>query len=227
MTVEKKVLKIAKLLRKTYGKPGSRKTLPIDELIRTILSQNTNDKNSLAAFAILKKSIASWDEILKMNTRKIAGLIKHAGLASIKARRIKEALSEINRREGRLSLAGIARMDIESAKNYLMSIKGVGPKTAACVLLFSFGKPIMPVDTHIFRVAKRLGLLAKDAGIAEAHDILTNTIPKDLIYELHLGIISHGRKTCRAAGPKCGSCVLYGICDFELKRRYREKRQCQ
>ena len=220
MTSETKIRKITRLLKKAYGAPKPRKTPPVDELIRTILSQNTSDKNSVPAFHALKKKFGSWERVLETPAVSIAAVIKHAGLAGIKSARIVGALKQIKEREGKISLSRLKGMSVEDGLNYLKSIKGVGPKTAACVLLFSFGKPAMPVDTHIFRVANRIGLIAADIDIEEAHKILTSMVPKGLIYELHLGIISHGRETCRATGPKCGSCVLYGACGFNTKSFY-------
>lgn len=220
----RRIRKILGLLDKAYGRPPAlRYTDPVDELIRTVLSQNTSDVNSLKAFAVLKRNFRRWDGLLKRDTRGIAGLIKHAGLANIKARRIKDILVEIKAREGRLSLAGLKDVAVQQAAEYLTSLKGVGPKTAACVLLFSFGKPVMPVDTHIFRVAKRLGLIKGAIDIEEAHKLLTAKVPKDLIYRFHLGIIWHGRKTCKARDPRCGSCVLYNLCVFRRKAFYRKK----
>lgn len=216
---------ILNLLNAAYGRRSLlRKSNPIDELVRTILSQNTTDKNSLKAFAVLKKRFRAWDHLLKAETRRIASLIRHAGLANIKTRRIKEALAEIKRREGRLSLVRLRRLETEKALNYLKSLKGVGPKTAACVLLFSFGKPVMPVDTHIFRVTKRLGLIGKNIDIKEAHKILSRIVPKGLIYPFHSGIIEHGRKVCIAHNPRCGGpCVLYKVCRFEKKTSFRRR----
>ena len=227
MTSESKIRRIAKLLRKAYGAPKPRRTPPVDELVRTILSQNTSDKNSVPAFWALKKRFGSWEKVLKASKASIAATIKHAGLANIKSARIIGTLKAIRDREGRISLARVKGMSAKDGLEYLKSLKGVGPKTAACVLLFSFGKPVMPVDTHIFRIAKRMGLIAADIDIEEAHNILTSMVPKDLIYELHLGIISHGRETCRASSPKCGSCVLYGICGFKMKSIYRKKELCR
>jgi len=222
--MREKIRKIIKLLHKRYGAPRPyRKSDPVDELIRTILSQNTTDKNSLSAFWVLKKNFKSWDRILKLDTRRVARLIRHAGLANIKARRIKDALKEIDRREGKIGLSSLGRLDLESSLEYLRSLKGVGPKTAACVLLFSFAKPIMPVDTHIFRVTKRLGLIDKKLNIQDAHAYLSGIVPKDLIYDFHLGIIEHGRKTCKAQYPRCGICVLYGVCKFEKKAFFRKR----
>lgn len=212
MTSETKIRKIAKLLREAYGVPKPRRTPPVDELVRTILSQNTSDRNSVPAFWALKKRFGTWERVLKAPVVSIAATIKHAGLANIKSSRIKHVLKQINDREGGISLARLKGMNAEDGLVYLKSLEGIGPKTAACVLLFSFGKPAMPVDTHIFRVTKRTGLIPKDATIEEAHNILTGMVPKGLIYEFHLGIISHGRQTCRASSPRCGSCLLYRMC---------------
>ena len=218
-----RVKDILRLIRKSYGKgPRAFKaSRPMDELIRTVLSQNTSDRNSLAAFAVLKRNFKSWEGLLNTDTAKLAHLIKHAGLANIKAKRIKEALLEIKRREGRLSLGSLKNMGTSEAISYLKSLKGVGPKTAACVLLFSFGKPVMPVDTHIYRVTKRLGLIPKDLSIEEAHLLLSDMVPKDLIYSFHLGIIEHGRRTCKAQNPRCGVCLLYSLCKFKERSFYR------
>ena len=224
MLMAERMKKISHLLNGAYGKPlPRRRSDPVDELIRTILSQNTNDKNSLAAFAILKAKFKPWERLLKSDVKSIASAIKHAGLANIKALRIKEVLDEIKTREGRLSLSRLGRSSVEDALEYLRSLKGVGPKTASCVMLFSFGKPVMPVDTHIFRVAKRLGLIPQDMDVAAAHKCFTDMTPKHLIYNLHLGIIEHGRRTCKAENPRCGSCVLYGMCAFKLKKLYRDR----
>ena len=227
MTSETKIRKIAKLLRKAYGAPKPRRTPPVDELVRTILSQNTSDKNSVPAFRALKDRFVSWERVLQAPVSLIAATIKHAGLGNIKSARIIGVLKAIKDNEGKISLARLKGMSVEDGLGYLKSLEGVGPKTAACVLLFSFGKPTMPVDTHIFRVANRLGLIGPGLDTEEAHKVLTSMVPKDLIYEFHLGIISHGRETCRATGPKCGSCVLYGMCGFKMKSFYRKKELCR
>lgn len=218
------IRKILNLLAKAYGRQRHfKKTPAVDELIRTVLSQNTSDVNSLKAFDALKKDFRTWERLLRADTVKIARSIEHAGLANIKSGRIKGILAEIKRREGRISLARLSKMGTEEAGAYLRSLKGVGPKTAACVLLFSFARPVMPVDTHIFRVTKRLGIVGGSVNIEEAHRILSAAVPRGLIYEFHLGIIEHGRRTCKAQDPRCGSCVLYKFCVFEQKTFYREK----
>ncbi|MBP7055637.1 MAG: endonuclease III [Candidatus Omnitrophica bacterium] len=247
MDIPKRISVILSRLNKAYGKPKLfPRSDPVDEVIRTVLSQNTNDRNSLAAFAVLKKAFTSWDKTLAAPTQRIAHLIRHAGLSNIKARRIKEVLTEIKRREGRITLSGLGSLDAKEAMDYLRSLKGVGPKTAACVLLFSFRKPAMPVDTHIFRVSKRLGLISSKTDIEEAHEIFTEMFQKRLvprrgllrkpcsgsrpdskiialIYNFHLCIIEHGRKTCKAQNPRCGSCVLYSLCRFKEKFKYETK----
>jgi endonuclease-3 len=243
MSDAKRIREILRRLNRVYGPPARlKKTEPIGELIRTVLSQNTSDRNSLAAFAVLKRHFKSWGGLLKTRTSGVAGLIKSAGLANVKSGRIKNILAEIKRREGSLSLSRLKSMGLEESSEYLRSLKGVGPKTAACVLLFSFGKPVMPVDTHVFRVTKRLGIIGKDIDIEEAHHILSGIVPKDLIlrrrsgsspehshlsrdliYAFHLGIIEHGRRTCKANRPLCGRCVIYKECNFSSKRLYKRK----
>jgi endonuclease-3 len=226
MDLTSKITRILRSLYKAYGRvPALKRSDPVDEIIRTVLSQNTSDKNSVPAFYALKRSFRSWERVLKADTGKIASVIKHAGLANIKAQRIKEVLAEIKRREGMISLARLEGMGLEESEGYLRSIKGIGPKTAACVLLFSFAKPVMPVDTHIFRVSKRLGLIDNDLTIEDAHKALTAMVPKGLIYRFHLGIIEHGRRTCKAARPSCEACVLYEMCGFKLKSFYRKNRR--
>lgn len=219
-----RVRRITALLKKAYGKPPAlRKTDPVDEIIRTVLSQNTSDKNSLKAFAVLKARFGSWEGLVRADTAKVAGLIRHAGLANIKARRIKGILREIKKREGGIDLSLLKDLRTSEALAYLRSLKGVGPKTAACVLLFSFGKPTMPVDTHIYRVTGRLGLITKDTNIEEAHEKLSLLVPRNLIYDFHLCIIEHGRRTCKAHGPRCGACAIYGLCKFERKTFFKKR----
>lgn len=215
---------IIKRLKNRYGNPPVfKRSPPIDELVKTVLSQNTTDLNSLKAFDVLKSHFKSWDSLLRADAGQIAGLIRHAGLANIKANRIKGILAEIKRREGRLDLSFLAKMKLEESLDYLKSLKGVGPKTAACVMLFSFGRPAMPVDTHIFRVTRRLGIINESIGIEEAHRVLSGIVPKHLIYDFHLGIIEHGRRTCKAQNPGCGACVLYSLCKFKLKATFKKR----
>lgn len=226
MIRQQDITNILSLIEKAYGRiPPFRRSDPVDETVRTVLSQNTSDKNSVPAFNALKAYFGAWEKVLKADARMIAGVIKHAGLANIKAKRIKEVLSEIKRREGEITLARLGRMSLEESVDYLRSINGIGPKTASCVLLFSFNKPIMPVDTHIFRVAKRLGIIDDKESIEEAHKDLTKIVPPALIYRFHLGLIEHGRRTCKAVRPLCRACVLYDICAYKLKVKYRHSEE--
>ncbi|HPM42411.1 MAG TPA: endonuclease III [Candidatus Omnitrophota bacterium] len=224
MDTSKRIRVILSRLNRAYGKPELfPRSDPVDEVVRTVLSQNTNDRNSLAAFAVLKKAFTPWSKALTAPVLRIARLIRHAGLSNLKAGRIKDILKDIKRREGRLSLSRVGKMSVSDGLEYLMSFKGVGPKTAACVMLFSFRKTVMPVDTHIFRVTKRLGLIGGKTGIEEAHRILDRLVPNNLKFNFHLGIIEHGRQTCKAQNPRCGSCVLYSICKFIDKMLYKCK----
>ncbi len=185
---------------------------PVDVLIGTILSQNTSDANSGRAFASLKASFQSWEAVASAPMGQIAEVIRCGGLSQIKAARIKQVLKQIKREQGRISLDSLKSMNIAEAKDYLMRQPGVGHKTASCVLLFSLGKPSLPVDTHIFRVAKRLGLISPKVSIEKAHSLLQEQLPPSRVYQFHVHMIEHGRRICRARQPRCNRCILTGIC---------------
>jgi endonuclease-3 len=209
------ILAVFKLLRRNFGRRRVIKQKDaVGELIKTILSQNTSDRNSLRAYNNLKKRFKNWDALRRSGIAAIRREIRIAGLANIKAPRIKEALEEVKKRRGSLSLGFLRDLDAEGGCAFLRSIKGVGPKTAAVVLLFSFGKPIMPVDTHVYRVTRRLGLLDKKATREEAQDHFSAVVPEGLIYEFHLNLISHGREICIARNPRCGICNLKKLCKY-------------
>ncbi|MEK6954948.1 MAG: endonuclease III [Candidatus Micrarchaeota archaeon] len=205
--------RIHKLLLKEYGKIKPWKKSPLDTLVAVILSQNTNDKNSFAAFKILKRRFGKWDELLDAPIPQIAKLIKAGGLANIKAKRIKTVLSEIKGKEGKLSLNRLRSMEPQAARNYLMQFKGIGPKSAAVIVAFAFEKPAFPIDTHIFRVLKRLPLLSEKIAYTNAHILMEEMVPDELKIPLHTEIITHGRKVCRARMPLCNTCVLYAECE--------------
>jgi len=200
-------------LREFYGEKKQKVSEdPVRFLIITIISQNTSDKNSRRAFSKFEERFKSWDEVLSSPPEEIARVIKEGGLPFVKAKRIKEALSEIKRRCS-FDLSFLKDMDVEEGRRWLLSIPGVGEKTASCVLLFSFGKPAMPVDTHVYRVSKRLGLIPKNTPVNKAGRILEKIVPPDKIYEFHLNLIEHGRRICRAKNPLCGGCFLKELCD--------------
>jgi endonuclease-3 len=185
---------------------------PIDVLIGTILSQNTSDANSGRAFASLKASFDNWEVVASAPAEHIARVIQSGGLSKIKAVRIKQVLEQIEKGQGHISLDSLKSMDMAEAEDYLMRLPGVGHKTASCVLLFSLGKPSLPVDTHVFRVAKRLGLIDSRASVEKAHSSLQEQTPRSKVYQFHIHMIEHGRRICHARQPRCDRCILKSIC---------------
>ncbi len=213
---EKTVREVDRLLLQVYGdRKWRRRAEPIDELILTVLSQHTNDVNRDRAFGQLKRRFQKWEQVKQADVRAIAAAIKPAGLANQKAPRIKALLQQIAAaNDGKLSLDFLGKMPIPDALAWLKKLPGVGPKTAACVLLFSFGKPVFPVDTHIYRISKRLGWIDPKVREARANELLDAVVPDDIKYRLHLNLIAHGRNVCRPQNPRCGECVLQHLCQF-------------
>jgi len=204
---------VIELLEQEYGpRKWQPDRDPIDVLIGTILSQNTSDTNSGGAFASLKASFASWEAVASAPAEHIAQVIKSGGLSQIKAVRIKQVLEQIEKEQGRISLDSLKSKSMAEAEDYLMRLPGVGHKTASCVLLFSLGKPSLPVDTHVFRVAKRLGLIDSRASVEKAHSLLQEQTPPAKVYQFHIHMIEHGRRICHARQPRCNRCILRGIC---------------
>lgn len=214
------IYEVDKLLAQVYGDKRWRKHAePIDELVATVLSQHTNDVNRDRAFRQLKRRFPNWEQVLHAPTRSIAAAIKPAGLSNQKAPRIKAMLQRIaEANEGKLSLNFLAEMPVSEAMDWLKRLPGVGPKTAACVLLFSFGKPVFPVDTHIYRISKRLGWLDEKVSEARANELLDKVVPNEIKYRLHLNMIAHGRKICKPQNPRCNECVLKHLCGYALRR---------
>lgn len=201
-------------LRAEYGEktPPRRRPDPLTELILTVLSQNTNDQNRDRAFAELKRRFPSWDKALAAPAEEIEAAIRGGGLARQKAARIKTMLETIRKQEGELSLRRVCRRPQAEALDYLRSFKGVGAKTAACVLLFACGRPVFPVDTHVFRVAGRLGLLEKSLNAEKAHGVMAELVADEAVYRLHKNLIEHGRQRCHPRKPECGACCLNSRC---------------
>ena len=211
------VEQIIELLETEYGPREWRPDGdPLDVLIGTILSQNTSDTNSGRALASLKATFDSWEAAAQAPAQHIAHAIRCGGLSQIKAVRIKHVLEQIQEEQGRISLDALRLMSMAEAEEYLMRMPGVGHKTASCVLLFSLGKPSMPVDTHVFRVAKRLGLIDSRTSAQKAHNLLQERVPPARIYQLHVHMIEHGRRVCHARRPSCNNCILRGICPSSL-----------
>jgi endonuclease-3 len=197
---------------------------PLDELIGTILSQNTSDVNSGRAYAQLRAVYPTWEEVLDTSDDELYEAIKLAGLGRIKAPRIKNTLREILKRRGELSLDFLEDLPLEQSKRWLTSLDGIGPKTAACVLLFALGKPALPVDTHVHRVSRRLGLIGPKVSADAAHTLLEAALPPEHVYEFHIDMIRHGRRICHAQRPECAKCVLRDQCDYYAATNTSEER---
>jgi endonuclease-3 len=200
------------LLEKEYGTPRWQPQDPISVLVATILSQNTLDTNSRKAFDSLLATFGSWEAIMSASIDEVAKSIKEGGLARIKAKRIKLALQKIQQSRDSLDLSFLNELPLSEARAWLRQLHGVGPKTARCVLLFSFGRPALPMDTHVFRVGKRLGLISPKASLEEAHESLEALVPAKGIYQFHLHMVAHGRRICRPKMPLCQRCVLRQGC---------------
>jgi endonuclease-3 len=208
---------IIDLLRQEYGELRWRpRSDAMSELVRTILSQNTSDTNSGRAFARLQVRFPTWEALLGADPMAIAETIRVGGLARVKAPRIKAVAEEVWGQLGSFELSFVAEMPLEEAKAWLRSLPGVGPKTAACVLLFALGRPALPVDTHVYRVAKRLGLVPSRVGAAEAHGLLEGMLAPAEVYPFHMSLIKHGRRICKAQRPLCSQCVLAHDCPSAL-----------
>ncbi len=186
----------------------------VEEIIYTMLSQNTSDVNSLKAFDNLRSTVGNWDDLLLMQPSQIALAIKVGGLSKVKAPRIKEILLKLTDRFGTLdkvSFAGWSKSDIIE---YLTAMRGIGLKSAACIMLFGASISAFPVDTHIFRVSKRLGIIPMDSTTEYAHDLFDKAIPDAQKYDLHILMIKHGRVCCKAIKPACTRCGLTGFCYY-------------
>ena len=215
MQVAERLDHIMALLIREYGRHAWRpRRDPLSELIRTILSQNTSDKNSGPAFEQLRTRFRTWEEVLNAPTRALADTIRSAGLSNVKAPRIKAVLAEIQERRSSLDLYFLDQMDLEEAKAWLRSLPGVGPKTAACVLMFGLGKPALPVDTHVYRVSRRLGLIDRRISVERAHEVLERLIQPGQVYDFHLNLVTHGRRVCLAQRPRCSACILQQDCCY-------------
>ncbi|MBI3760646.1 MAG: endonuclease III [Chloroflexi bacterium] len=213
-----KALRVHQLLLEHYGQPTWRNPMPaLDELVSTILSQNTNDNNRDRAFQSLRAKFPRWEAVRDAPKREVIDAIRPAGLANQKGPRIQTALKEITAERGALDLEFLRDLPLDEAHARLTRFNGVGPKTAAIVLLFSLGRPAFPVDTHIYRVTGRLGLRPERMTVEQAHPHFESLLPPETYYAAHLNIIRHGREICQARQPRCGECFLTRQCVF-----YRE-----
>ncbi|MFW6174360.1 MAG: endonuclease III domain-containing protein [Chloroflexota bacterium] len=184
----------------------------LDELIFTVLTQHTSDSNAEVAFRTLRERLPSWMDVLEADTGEVADAIRHGGLANQKAPRIQAILRQILEEHGELELEFLSDLPLDDAKRWLTALPGVGKKSAAVVLSFSLGMPAMPVDTHIYRVARRLGLIPVKATEDQAHDIMERQVDPDDVFRYHVLLITHGRRICKAQRPICGDCPMSDLC---------------
>jgi endonuclease-3 len=205
-------------LLRIYGEPSWRDPLPpIDELVSTILSQNTNDMNRDRAFTALRAAFPSWEAVRDAPQRAVVRSIRSAGLANQKGPRIQKVLREITIERGNLDLEFLNELPLEDARAWLMKFDGVGPKTAAIVLQFALGRAAFPVDTHIYRVSGRIGLRPMRMTVEQAHRHLESLFQPEMYYAAHLNLIRLGREVCHARKPNCPNCPIRRLCDFESK----------
>lgn len=216
--IDAKILKyrnVYNLLVQLYGEPQRRRYLPpVDQLVNTILSQQTTGANRERAFQALKERFASWEAVLMAPLDEVRQAILPAGLANQKAPCIQEALRFIQRERGELNVDFLATLPVHEAKAWLTQMRGVGPKTASIILLFTFGLPAFPVDTHVHRVSKRLGLIGTKVTADKAHEMLENIVEPAAYYAFHVNLIRHGREVCQAREPKCHICMVQEHCDY-------------
>jgi len=205
--------RVGSILERRIGRPRRyRPDPPLDELIWTMLSQSTTDRQCDEAFRSLRRRFPTWEDALRARPAEIADTIRAAGLARQRSRRILDLLRWVKARFGALDLGCLRRMEPEEAARLLMSRPGIGRKTTYVVLLFACGMDVFPVDTHILRVARRRGWIPARAGADAAHRILGEAIPRGMAQSLHLNVIAFGRRICRAQRPLCGECFLARSC---------------
>ncbi|GJQ09559.1 hypothetical protein GpartN1_g1350.t1 [Galdieria partita] len=218
--------RVYEALSKLYTIPNfsERDNSVLDTLIAVMLSQNTTDRNSTKAFEQLKNRYKDWNQVIEAPLRDLEDCIRVAGLAKTKATRIKSLLETLRKERGELGLENLRESSVDEVEKELSRFKGVGLKTIACVSAFSLGFQVFPVDTHVFRVCKRLGWIHPNYSRDEAFRSLNNTVPLKLRVPLHFLIISHGRKICRSQSPRCEACALQNVCQYfksSLRRSYQ------
>lgn len=218
--LKKRALQIHKKLLEVFGEPIWRNPLPaIDELVSTILSQNTNDVNRDRAFDALRAKFPTWETVRDAKEKEVIAAIRPAGLANQKGPRIQQVLRAITKERGSLQLDFLADLPTNEARAWLTKFNGVGPKTAAIVLCFSLGKPAFPVDTHVYRVTGRIGLRPEKMTVEQAHPYLESVFPPETYYAAHLNIIRLGREVCNARKPLCPKCPVNKLCDYKDKTK--------
>jgi endonuclease-3 len=210
--VSRRLAVVADRLARVYGVPQRRRRDPLSELVMTVLSQATSDLNSGRAYRDLTTAFPTWEAASRAGARRITRAIRVGGLARTKGRRIAAILDAVRRREGCLDLRSLRRLSPVEADRRLCGLPGVGRKTRACVLLFACGHPAFPVDTHVHRIVRRLGLVPDRASAEAAHDRLAPAVPAQRALDLHLNLIRLGREVCRPRDPRCAACPLRRVC---------------
>ena len=222
-SLERRLADIDELLVREYDAPEPWNEDPLDSLIMAILSQNTNNRNSGAAYDAMRAAFPSWEDVMNAPEAALASALRPGGLAKTKAGRIQHILRTLAQR-GALCLDYLAELDAQEAERELLSFKGVGGKTARCVLLFALHKDVFPIDTHIERILKRLGVVSETASAEQAHALVAPAIPRGRCLALHLNLIAHGRQVCHARNPECLGCALARRCAYrEMSARVRAK----
>ncbi len=215
-----RALKIHATLLQAFGEPIWRDPLPaIDELVSTILSQNTNDVNRDRGFHALRAKLPTWEAVRDAEVEDVIAAIRPAGLANQKGPRIQQVLRAITAERGSLNLDFLADLPIEEARAWLTKFNGVGPKTAAIVLCFSLNMPAFPVDTHIYRLSGRIGLRPEKMTVEQTHPHLESVFPPETYYAAHLNLIRLGREVCHARKPNCPKCPIIKLCEYKEKTK--------
>ncbi len=224
MILKQKINEIIKLLLGEFrdSEPEPSKSDPLDVLIATMLSQNTTDKASYVAFKNLKHDFGSWENVMKAPLKKIQNSIRICGLANQKARSIKKLFKSLYKQNGRLSLDYIRNLSDEQIYRELLQYNGIGVKTVSCVLAFGLGRDVFPVDTHVHRLANRLGI-AKTKNPDKTFEQMNDILPAGKKFLFHTLLIRYGRKVCRSQNPLCGNCILYELCEFKEKEDFALK----
>jgi endonuclease III len=219
-----KTKRIVRELEHAFGVPvpPKKKSSPLDILIATILSQNTNDINSHRAYCNLRKQYPTWDAVRLARKSSIVSAIRTGGMANQKAVNIQDVLETLAEKFGSLNLRRLGKQSDDEIIDFLTSLKGVGKKTSACVLLFSLGRDVFPVDTHVHRICNRLGLVHNCKTPEKTFDAMKAVLPRGKAYSLHINLIRFGRKICRSGNPLCGICPLYKECEYPGRTQYRQ-----
>ena len=219
MVDKRKINNISNSLEKSFGIPTwNGPTDPLDSLIKTILSQNTNDRNRDRSYESLRERYPTWEKVLRARTENIAKAIRVGGLANQKSLRIRAILAWLKKEYGELSLNSICDMSFDQALETFGHLKGIGIKTLAVVLMFACGRDVFPVDTHVHRICRRLGLIPMNATADKTFHMMRDRVPRGTSYSLHMNMLALGRRICHSRRPRCNECPILKHCQFGQER---------